>query len=211
MINKRKAGVSHCPTSNFNLRSGCARVGLLLDRGIKVRISCSTFLSSCKLTQVCPTAQVGLGTDVSGGFSPSILTAVQHASIASKVVAMHHGSPPASATTFASRQLPISALFYLATQGGADVCDLSQRIGSLEPGKAFDALLVNLRSDAGNPNIWGVDWDSELGVAQTGGKTERQVLEAQLERFLFTGDDRNIRRVYVQGRLVGGKEFTGSM
>ena len=43
MINKRKAGVSHCPTSNFNLRSGCARVGLLLDRGIKVRISCTTF------------------------------------------------------------------------------------------------------------------------------------------------------------------------
>ncbi|KAI0093969.1 guanine deaminase [Irpex rosettiformis] len=188
MIKKSNAGISHCPTSNFNLRSGCARVGMLLDEGIKV----------------------GLGTDVSGGFSPSILTAVQHASIASKVVAMHHPSSQTSTTTFTSRQLPISALLYLATQGGADVCDLSKRTGSLEPGKAFDALVVSLKSDSGNPNVWGVDWDADLDVSGTNGKTERQSLEAQLERFLFTGDDRNIRRVYVQGRLIGGKEFIPS-
>ena len=37
LIAARGAGVSHCPTSNFNLRSGCARVGMLLDHGIKVR------------------------------------------------------------------------------------------------------------------------------------------------------------------------------
>lgn len=36
LIKARNAGVSHCPTSNFNLRSGCAQVGMLLDRGIKV-------------------------------------------------------------------------------------------------------------------------------------------------------------------------------
>ena len=39
LIKVRGAGVSHCPTSNFNLRSGCARVGVLLDEGIKVRRS----------------------------------------------------------------------------------------------------------------------------------------------------------------------------
>lgn len=39
IIKLRNAGVSHCPTSNFNLRSGCARVGHLLDKGIKVRPS----------------------------------------------------------------------------------------------------------------------------------------------------------------------------
>lgn len=36
IIKARGAGISHCPTSNFNLRSGCARVGMLLDHGIKV-------------------------------------------------------------------------------------------------------------------------------------------------------------------------------
>lgn len=37
LIKKRDAGISHCPTSNFNLRSGMARVGDMLDRGIKVQ------------------------------------------------------------------------------------------------------------------------------------------------------------------------------
>ena len=37
LIKSAGAGISHCPTSNFNLRSGMARVGDMLDRGIKVR------------------------------------------------------------------------------------------------------------------------------------------------------------------------------
>jgi guanine deaminase len=29
-----------------------------------------------------------------------------------------------------------------------------------------------------------------------------------LEQFFFTGDDRNISRVYVQGKLIGGTSFS---
>ena len=36
LIKERNAGVSHCPTSNFNLRSGVCPVGKFIDRGIKV-------------------------------------------------------------------------------------------------------------------------------------------------------------------------------
>lgn len=36
LVKERDAGVSHCPTSNFNLRSGVCPVGKLIDRGIKV-------------------------------------------------------------------------------------------------------------------------------------------------------------------------------
>jgi len=36
LIAKYGAGVSHCPTSNFYLSSGMARVGMLLDHGVKV-------------------------------------------------------------------------------------------------------------------------------------------------------------------------------
>ncbi|KAI0934761.1 hypothetical protein AcV5_006501 [Taiwanofungus camphoratus] len=198
LIKARRAGVSHCPTSNFNLRSGCAKVGMLLDNGIKV----------------------GLGTDVSGGFSPSILTAVQHASICSKIVALQSTppKPTAQAGHFANRQLPVATLLHLATLGGAQVCNLASRVGSLAPGKAFDALVVSVRTDAGNPAVWGADLDAELRVGASGGehgheggrgKTEKEELEGMLERFLFCGDDRNIRRVYVQGRLIGGKEFRG--
>lgn len=36
LIKERKAGISHCPTSNFNLRSGVAPIGRYLDEGLKV-------------------------------------------------------------------------------------------------------------------------------------------------------------------------------
>lgn len=36
LIVKRNAGISHCPTSNFNLSSGIAPIGEYLDLGIKV-------------------------------------------------------------------------------------------------------------------------------------------------------------------------------
>lgn len=145
--------------------------------------------------------KVGLGTDVSGGFSPSILTVIQHASIASKVVGMQNLSEPSATTSYTNRQLPLATLLYLATLGGARVCGLEDHIGSFAPGKAFDALLVNVRT--GNPGLWGVDLDEELQVNHA----ESKELEVWLERFLFTGDDRNIRRVYVQGRWIGGAEL----
>ena len=78
---------------------------------------------------------------------------------------------------------------------------MEDRIGSFAPGKAFDALLVSVQT--GNPGLWGVDLDEELQVKHAESKT----LEVWLERFLFTGDDRNIRRVYVQGRWIGGAEL----
>ncbi|GAA5935361.1 hypothetical protein JCM1841_001934, partial [Sporobolomyces salmonicolor] len=53
LIKQRDSGISHCPDSNFNLRSGTAGVAEMLDRGVKV----------------------GLGTDVSGGLAIGILSA----------------------------------------------------------------------------------------------------------------------------------------
>jgi guanine deaminase len=38
LIAERKAGISHCPTSNFNLSSGVTPVGVYLDQGIKVSL-----------------------------------------------------------------------------------------------------------------------------------------------------------------------------
>jgi len=109
-------------------------------------------------------------------------------------------SPPtkSQAAGFANRQLSVASLLYLATLGGAQVCDLEQEIGSFAPGKKFDALIVNIKGDAGNPGLW--DSDEIVGAVS------KEVLDGMLERFLFCGDDRNISRVYVQGRLIGGRE-----
>ena len=98
-----------------------------------------------------------------------------------------------------NKQLPLATLFYLATAGGADVCNLSHRIGSLEPKKDFDALVVSVRPECGNPGLWSREDDFA--------SVDKVKLEGFLERFLFCGDDRNIRRVYVKGRLIGGCDF----
>ncbi|KAF8921078.1 hypothetical protein CPB85DRAFT_1404999 [Mucidula mucida] len=178
LISQRRAGISHCPNSNFNLSSGIAPIGELLDKGVKV----------------------GLGTDVSGGFSPSILNAIQNASIASKVLAMQHKGAKNLPGIFANRQFSVATLFYLATLGGAEVCDLDRRVGSFAEGKSFDALIIELADKSGNPGLWGSATDL------TGHKGET-ALRAKLESFFFCGDDRNISSVFVQGRLVGGKTF----
>ncbi|KAJ7173999.1 hypothetical protein C8R43DRAFT_976850 [Mycena crocata] len=172
LVAKRNAGISHCPTSNFNLNSGVAPIGHYLERGIKV----------------------GLGTDVSGGYSPSILNAIQNASIASKVIAMQHRGDPAGPAEFSNKQLSVASLLYLATLGGAEVCNLEKSVGSFSDGKSFDALMVSVRNDTGNPAIWTSD-------------SAPRSLKGELERFFFCGDDRNISRVYVQGKLIGGTAF----
>lgn len=66
LIKKRGAGISHCPVSNAALASGMAEVRTWLDDGISV----------------------GLGTDVSGGYSPSVLEAVRQALLCSRNLAM---------------------------------------------------------------------------------------------------------------------------
>ncbi|KAG9019617.1 hypothetical protein FRB90_012463 [Tulasnella sp. 427] len=179
LIKSKGAGISHCPTSNFNLRSGIANVADMLDKGIKV----------------------GLGTDVSGGYSPSILTAIQHASIASKVLAFQATSPSdPTSSTFSKKQLPLSTLLYLATMGGAELCGLSSVIGNITPGKQFDAIQVDLMK-GGVEGIW---IEQELGE-ELGTPSKARLLE-MLEKFLFCGDSRNIRCVWVNGRVVGGAQ-----
>jgi len=172
---------------------------------VELRLLIFTLINPLVDHSVCPRTptQVGLGTDVSGGFSPSILTAVQHASIASKVLSMQGSTDSSAASTYEGRQLSLATLLHLATLGGAQVCGLEDRIGSFAPGNAFDALVVSVHGDAGNPGLWGADVDKELHVEFPKNKE----LEAWLERFLFTGDDRNIKRVYVQGRWIGGAEW----
>jgi guanine deaminase len=98
---------------------------------------------------------------------------------------------------FTSAQgLSVATLLYLATLGGASLCNLEDHIGSFAPGKQFDALYVSLRKGA-NPAVWFEEDRNES-------------LEQQLERFLFGGDNRNVRNVWVRGRLVGGAEYSAT-
>ncbi|KAJ4286370.1 hypothetical protein N0V88_008037 [Collariella sp. IMI 366227] len=126
--------------------------------------------------------KVGLGTDSGGGFSSSILDAMRQAMIASYArEAMSKGQ---------DKGLSIAEAFYLATLGGAQVCGLEGRVGNFEVGKDFDALVIETQ---------GRDQDIMTMVE------EEDSLKTVFEKFVMTGDDRNIIKVYVQGRLVKGE------
>ncbi|MCJ1334925.1 hypothetical protein MMC09_000191 [Bachmanniomyces sp. S44760] len=91
LIKSRGAKISHCPVSNTSLSSGLCPVRKLLDSGI----------------------EVGLGTDVSGGWSPSILVAAREAGTVSRILAAVEGEALAKrleneatpSTTFTSTDL----------------------------------------------------------------------------------------------------------
>ncbi|KAL2133439.1 hypothetical protein VTI74DRAFT_2325 [Chaetomium olivicolor] len=125
--------------------------------------------------------KVGLGTDSGGGFSSSILDAMRQAMIASYArEVMSQGE---------DKGLSIAEAFYLATLGGARVCGLEDKVGNFEVGKEFDALVIGTRG-------------TDQGIMTM--VEEEDSLQTVFQKFAMTGDDRNIVKVYIQGRLVKG-------
>ncbi|KAK1594230.1 guanine deaminase [Colletotrichum navitas] len=166
-IAERGAKVSHCPCSNSSITSGAARVRWLWDKGI----------------------DVGLGTDMSGGYSPSILDAARQAALVSRHVAMGlRGQERERA------KLTVEEVLYLATRGGSKVVGLQAKVGGFEVGMQWDAQLIGLPlvdedggrgGEGGNVDIFG--WES---------------WEDRVAKWLFNGDDRNTKAVWVKGRMV---------
>lgn len=123
-------------------------------------------------------------------------------------------------------QLPLPALFHLATLGGASLCELEKVVGNFEVGKEFDALLVDLSEGRGNGALWfdeeeggeeswlegGFEqWVSVFGRVPFSLSLSREPERTKLTIFsrfqIWTGDDRNIAKVWVQGKMVGGKDL----
>ncbi|MBW0547111.1 hypothetical protein O181_086826 [Austropuccinia psidii MF-1] len=210
LLIQRQCGLSHCPTSNFNIRSGICQVLKLLNSGIH---------------------KIGLGTDISAGYGIGILSAIRNASAAAK--ALNFGSK--NSLDSQTSHLSIQNLLYLATLGGAKVCGLDDRIGNFQVGKEFDALLIQtgaysgeliqsdssmlqskIQSNQSNPSdkisaeYEFLDINSQVYHQGTNpnffiDEQNTQVdLDELLEKFLFTGDDRNIGTVFVNSRVVGG-------
>ncbi|KAI0425096.1 hypothetical protein F5Y09DRAFT_322632 [Xylaria sp. FL1042] len=123
--------------------------------------------------------KVGLGTDSGGGFSSSILDAMRQAIVASNArEVMSQGN---------DKGLSIPEVFYLATLGGARVCCLDEKIGNFAVGKEFDALVIDSKSAV--PGI--------MTMIE-----EHDTIPIIFDKFIMTGDDRNIQGVFVRGRQV---------
>jgi guanine deaminase len=100
--------LAHCPTSNLFLGSGLFRIGAVKDARRPV--------------------QVGLGTDVGGGTSFSLLATMG----AAYEIAQLGG-----------RSLSAVEAFYLATLGGARALALEDRIGMIAPGFEADFAVLD--------------------------------------------------------------------
>jgi len=156
LFKKKNSGICHCPVSNFMILSGILDVNRVLKAGVKI----------------------GLGTDVSGGCSSSMLEVIRKSIVASNTL------------TFADETcipLTYKEFFGLATIGGAEVLGLDDKIGNFLPGKCFDALVINPDSKDSPFDTFEMDQFSDV-----------------FQKFIFLGDDRNISAIFVDGNLIKG-------
>ncbi|KAK8042495.1 guanine deaminase [Apiospora phragmitis] len=187
LIKKRGAKVAHCPCSNSALTSGECRVRWLLDRGVAV----------------------GLGTDVSGGYSASVLEAARLACLVSRHLAM-----PYNAQGDASRAtLSVEEVLHLATRGGAAVLGLDRKVGGFEVGMEWDAQLIGLNM-VDDHDAADIDMEKKSGdVVDDGGNVDIfgwEKWDERIAKWVYNGDDRNTKMVWVKGRLVHQRASSAS-
>ncbi|KAL6948481.1 hypothetical protein ACO0QE_000947 [Hanseniaspora vineae] len=189
LIKLRKSGVSHCPISNSSITSGECQVRWLLDKQIKV----------------------SLGTDLSGGYSPSILDTARQALLVSRHVAMKINSERDSLekSSFVKHdkehyKLSSKEVLYLATMGGAQCLDMDCEIGSFAIGKQFDCQLIDLNCKNSNVDIfnWQFVQNEEIHSEHFEENKEYEKFNDLIDKWLFNGDDRNTRMVWIQGKKV---------
>ncbi|XP_027470773.1 guanine deaminase isoform X5 [Zalophus californianus] len=158
VFKERGAAISHCPNSNLSLSSGFLNVLEVLKHEVKI----------------------GLGTDVAGGYSASMLDAIRRAVMVSNILLINKIN---------EKSLTLKEVFRLATLGGSQALGLDKEIGNFEVGKEFDALLINPKASDSPIDLFSGDLVGETS-------------EAVIQKFLYLGDDRNIEEVYVGGKQV---------
>jgi guanine deaminase len=156
------AGIAHCPLSNVYFSDAVFPLRRMLDQGV----------------------HLGLGSDISGGASPSILDNVRHAVIASR--SLESGVDPRLSR--ASRRSPGSRIdaataFWLATAGGGIALDLP--IGLFREGYQFDALVLDGQTSDSNLRL-------EEGAAP----------EDVLQKIVYHATRADIEEVWVASRRV---------
>lgn len=102
--------IAHCPESNMNIASGVAPVRRFLAEGL----------------------HVGMGSDVAGGSTESIFTAMAHAIQASKL--------RWRLLDDSLKPLTVEEAFFMATKGGGEFFG---RVGSFEEGYELDAVVLD--------------------------------------------------------------------
>ena len=152
LVKKRDTALAHCPISNVYFGNGIMAVKELLHDKIKV----------------------GMGTDISGGYSPSIYDNIRQAVMSSQI--RQDGVAPEDQGVAGSR-ISMKNAFYLATVGGGKSLHLP--IGAIKPGYQADLQIVQERFQQVTDNA-----------------------DNRFERLLYQVHRDDVRHVLVNGKLV---------
>jgi guanine deaminase len=152
--------VAHCPASNLFLASGVMPLARYLEAGLGV----------------------GLGSDVAGGPDPSMFSVMRIGAYAQVALQRLAGETRPLLT-------PLDWL-RLGTLDGARVLGLDDQIGSLEPGKQADMIVVDPRMTVAHR---GLPYDST-----------RVAPEEVMSRLIFRAHPDKVRGAWVRGRRLEG-------
>ncbi|ORC90147.1 guanine deaminase [Trypanosoma theileri] len=164
LIQSRGSAIAHCPLSNFYFSNAVFPLKKALDKNL----------------------HVGLGTDISGGHSPSVLDTCRHAVAASRL--LEDGVDPnknaEERSDWKDSRVNFIEAFWLATTQGGVSLDLN--VGKFAPGYAFDCLVVDVNAPGSNVRVF----DSE------------DSLEDVFQKIVYNATTANIKQTWVNGKLV---------
>lgn len=155
--------IGHCPISNVYFSNSVLPLARWLEKGV----------------------EIGLGSDISGGYSPSLYDNARQAVISSRM--LEEGvdpALPADTRGVPSSRIAIDEAFYLATAGGGEA--LSLPIGRLAEGYAWDAQIVDIALAGAKLPVFGGDVPPQ----------------EIFQKIMYLARPENIREVWVQGERV---------
>ena len=167
IFKKNKSSVCHCPISNSYFANAVLPVNKLKKQGLNI----------C------------LGTDISGGFSPSLYDNIKHTVMASRM--LNDGvdnSLEANCRGNNDSKVSVFEAFYLATTGGGEALKLP--LGLFEEGYICDFQVIDINTPTNKlPNYLDNEEDKHL-----------------LQKILYLSTSENIREVWVQGKQILKKD-----
>ena len=167
IFKNNKSSVCHCPISNSYFANAVLPVNRLKKQGLNI----------C------------LGTDISGGFSPSLYDNIKHTVMASRM--LNDGVDnrlEASCRGNHDSKVSVFEAFYLATTGGGEALKLP--LGLLKEGYICDFQVIDINIPT-NKLLNYLDNEEEKHL---------------LQKILYLSTSENIREVWVQGKQILKKD-----
>ena len=160
LISEKKASIAHCPLSNAYFAGAVFPLKEFYSKGVNI----------------------GLASDISGGYCPNLYSAIRQAVISSRM--LNDGVNPSLPREVRGREgsaINLNNAFYCATVGGGKALGLP--LGKLEAGYCFDIQVIDTTKNI--PLYY----------------PEKNV-EELLHKILLLSNENNISEVWVQGKRV---------